>query len=108
MAGRSQGRNLPVHPEGVPLVSATGRTGKLLGIPADQLAPAIAAAGLRPWGEHACGQPVWRWPELLTVARGLGVQPPAALDRDQRRRGPGSLQVRQERGRRNRYRTPSS
>jgi hypothetical protein len=107
MASRSQGRDQPVHPEGVPLVSTTDRAGVLLGIPADQLGPAIAAAGLRPWGEHACGQPVWRWPELIAVARNLGVEPPAALDRDQRRRA-SPLQVRRERGRRNRYQTPSA
>jgi hypothetical protein len=99
----THGRDRPVHPEGVPLVSTADRAGELLGIPTDQLDPAIAAAGLRPWGRHACGQPVWRWPELLAVARSLGVQPPAGLDRDQRRRI-SPLQVRQERGRRNRYR----
>jgi hypothetical protein len=108
MAGRLKGRSLGIHPEGVPLVSTTDRASELLGIPADQLTQAITAAGLCPWGEHACGQPVWRWPELLTVARSLGVEPPAALDRDQRRRGPGSLYAHQERGRRNRYRVPSS
>jgi hypothetical protein len=107
VAGRLQGRNLPVHPEGVPLVSTTDRAGELLGIPADQLAQAITAAGLRPWGEHGCGEPVWRWGELLAVVRSLGVQPPATLDPDKRRRT-SPLQVRQERGRRNRYQKPSS
>jgi hypothetical protein len=79
MAGQSRGWDLPIHPEGVPLVSTASRAGELLGIPADQLGQAITAAGLRPWGRHACGQPVWRWTELLTVARSLGVQPRPSL-----------------------------
>jgi hypothetical protein len=63
---------LYIHPEGVPLVSTTGRAGELLGIPADQLARAITAAGLRPWGTHDSGEPVWRWGELLAVAAAWG------------------------------------
>ncbi len=98
---------LHIRPEGVPLVSTADRAGELLGIPADQLTHAITAAGLRPWGQHANRQPVWRWTELLTVARSLGVQPPAALDREHRRRT-SPLQVRQEQGRRNRHRKPST
>jgi hypothetical protein len=98
MAGQSRGREPLVHPEGIPLVATLGRAADLLGIDPARLGSTVAAAGLQPRARHANGEPCWAWPELLAVARSLGVDPPAVLDAEQQRdRSP--LAVRQNRGR---------
>jgi hypothetical protein len=61
-----------------PVVSTLERAGLALGCDPDRLTDAVAAAGLPPWGRHASGATVYRWPELVAVARDhLGIPVPA-------------------------------
>jgi hypothetical protein len=86
------------YPEGVPVVADIARAADMLDLDPERLAQAVTEAGLRPWDAHASGLPVWRWVELLEVARQLGAEVPALLAP-----GPRALTVKQDRGRRNRY-----
>jgi hypothetical protein len=61
-----------------PIVATLSRAGELLGCDPARLADAVGAVGLAPWGQHADGAAVWRWPELVAAARDhLGIPVPA-------------------------------
>jgi hypothetical protein len=91
-----------IHSEGVPVVADIPRAAFILDLDPERLAHAVQAAGLEPWGTHASGLPVWRWGQLLELARQLGGRIPRQLA------GPQALTIKQERGRWNRYRKSSS
>jgi hypothetical protein len=59
-----------------PIVSDLRRAGQLLRCDPDRLEDAVDAAQLAPWGAHASGLPVWRWPELCEAAAAVGIQVP--------------------------------
>jgi hypothetical protein len=55
---------------GQPLVSKVdSRAAVLLGVDVGRLAVAVEAAGLVPWGQHSDGNPVYRWRELVALAK---------------------------------------
>jgi hypothetical protein len=59
-----------------PVVADLARAAHMLGCQPDRLLDAVAAAGLPPWGRHASGATVYRWPELCEVAADAGIQVP--------------------------------
>lgn len=76
--GRRRNPALPTDIQGEPVVSDLERAGLILGCDPGRLADAMAAAGLPPWGEHASGAAVFRWPELCQAARDhLRISTPA-------------------------------
>jgi hypothetical protein len=84
------------YPEGVPVVADIARAADMLDLDPERLAQAVTEAGLRSWGAHASGAPVWRWEELLAVARQLGGHIPKQLTL-----GPRAITFKQQRGRAN-------
>jgi hypothetical protein len=91
-------RGKPKHRAGDPVVSTLERAAHLFRLELDQLVDAVAAAGLAPWGRHASGAAVYRWPELVGVAQDLG-----ATVATRSKKGPVPLTVRAARGRASRY-----
>jgi len=71
---KGHGLALGVSPLGEPVVSTLERAAGILGCEPPRLAEALA--GLEPWGQHASGQPVWRWPELCAAAAAAGIKAP--------------------------------
>jgi hypothetical protein len=60
-----------------PLVSTASRAATMLGCEPAQLVTAAATAGLEPWGRHANGAAVYRWPELCRAAAAAGIPTPS-------------------------------
>ena len=71
---RGHGLALGMSPMTEPVVATLERAAHLLDCEPGQLADALAA--LEPWGTHASGADVWRWPELVEAAGRAGIQVP--------------------------------
>jgi hypothetical protein len=59
-----------------PLVAHLERAALMLKLEPQALEAAVDRAGLQPWGEHAQGMEVYRWPELLEAADAAGLPVP--------------------------------
>jgi hypothetical protein len=71
---KGHGLRLGAAPLGEPVVATLERAAYLLDCEPARLAEALD--GLEPWGSHASGQPVWRWPELCQAANQAGIPAP--------------------------------